>query len=175
MNLPTVIAKTEEFHVEALLEFAAKKLILRPIGILNERVSLDVVFDYISNLGSEIREVVLELDGVSALNSSGLRAWLIFVEKIEAQRPVRFEKICEILFEQAGLVPHLLGKSPQSTVSFYAPYSCTQCGSRVLKLLSPEDVKLKTGGFMAPKFTCETCQTPLEFDRHLDEYFWFLK
>ncbi|OFZ21014.1 MAG: hypothetical protein A2X94_06680 [Bdellovibrionales bacterium GWB1_55_8] len=174
MSNPEIVAENGQFKVELYLNVEGKTVELRPIGALNENSKLDLVFDRLSKLSEDIKEVVFDLQGVVSANSIGIRAWLFFIEKIEPRMSLRFEKASETFVDMAGIVPNIFGKRGK-LVSFCVPYQCANCKRRTFEFFKPEDIKYEDGSPQAPEAHCKTCNSTLEFDQHPDEYFGFLK
>ena len=73
-------------------------------------------------------EVVIDTEGVTFVNSVGMREWIRLVRALrEAGRAVRLERVADVLMTQMNLIAELRGAVTIS--SFHAQYACPTCGA----------------------------------------------
>ncbi|MCM2278600.1 MAG: hypothetical protein NDJ89_11050 [Oligoflexia bacterium] len=175
MSIDVPILKAPPLSVEANVSLTTRTLQLRLAGVINEQAHFRALFDYVFGLASEVRLLVLDVQGVQDINSSGLRSWLLFLKKVQ-ETPLRlkFARVSEPFLERANIYPDMLGPAGTPVEKFEAPYCCPKCDNRSLHLL---DTQAFEGGKSAvpPSFRCESCQTDLLFDELEGQYFRFLQ
>ena len=115
--------------------------------------------------------LVLDFDGLTGINSLGIRTWVRFVnELLEKGCNFKFRNCRSIIIDQVNMVADF---APKGTIfeSFYAPFSCDDCNSDVELLFTEKNIL--ENDYSAPK--CTTCNEEMEMDALEDEYFIFLE
>jgi hypothetical protein len=117
--------------------------------------------------------LVLDLAGVTFINSIGVREWLRLQQAAtEASVVLELRRVAEVLIHQLNIVPAARGASV--VTSFYASYICEHCDDQLPMLL---DVKLH-GAELAqmnpPSMKCPTCKKAMTFCDPAELYFSFL-
>lgn len=165
---------TSKFKLEVTAQ--DKTLVMRPTGDVDEDVNFLIVMDFIRSNNLTIISFEFDLSGIRTMNSCGIRAWILFMERLGNQYPLKFVKMSEAFLEQANMVSGMLGKgdSPQVT-SFFVPYFCAKCDSNFSVLLDPSRVQGPGGEIQIPPASCTKCSGALEFDAIEEEYFVFLE
>ena len=106
---------------------------------------------------------------VPNINSSGVRAWMLFIRDFKDGREVIFEECPPEVVSQINMIPSF---STGCTIeSIYAPYLCDSCGAKRLVLYTlPGDLpKIESG--RTP--SCEKCSEETQLED--DMYFAFIE
>jgi anti-anti-sigma regulatory factor len=124
--------------------------------------------------------LVIDLDGVTSVNSAGLRSWVRWIKSLTTPRDMVFRHCRRSIVEQMNILQGFL--RPGSKIeSFYVPYHCEKCGheeDRLARLHQdytqglvdhPEQVRLPA------RVKCPKCDGALEWDVIEAKYFRFLK
>lgn len=114
-------------------------------------------------------ELVLDLEGVTRLNSAGVRQWVRFVHAIPADVSVFLERCPAFFMRQVVMIGNFLGQARMRTL--YLPYTCVDCDASCDKLVSAEE--LGTDAPPGPP-ACAACDGEVEFDETDDAYRAFL-
>jgi hypothetical protein len=115
------------------------------------------------------KEIVLDLAGITRINSPGVREWIAFVNDLNERRTHMVLEKCSVPFvNQLNMISNFRGKG--DVVSIYAPYFCSECAKedRRLVLLSSDP----RAQIEAP-FPCPSCGTSMDFDDLLDAFLAF--
>jgi hypothetical protein len=119
------------------------------------------------------RRLILDLGGISRINSLGVREWMRFAAAIPETVETLLERCPVVFVSQSNMIANFLGRS--RVVSFIAPYVCERCDSvaDVLLVCAQENVAQLMKH--APARNCEKCGNALTFDELEESYFAFLK
>lgn len=117
--------------------------------------------------------LVLDLGGISFINSLGIREW-IRMQHAAAAANIRIElrRVAEPIVHQLNIMPAARGVS--IVTSFFAPYVCNDCDSEVTMLLDVYTHGADLAKQRPPAMTCPDCKRALEFAHPPDLYFMFL-
>ncbi len=135
-------------------------------GVIDEFANLKSVFANLKN------PVILNLEGIELINSSGVREWVNSISKMPQGTGIVMEKCSPRIVEQINYVQSFLGRG--QVKSFFAPYFCPKCKTDANVLLDAEAMK-KTSLTKAPPQKCPKCKGLMEFDDVAEEYFAFLQ
>ncbi|HEX5033010.1 MAG TPA: hypothetical protein VFW62_00900 [bacterium] len=116
-------------------------------------------------------KVSIDLEGVSFINSCGVREWVRAVQEFLKQAELQLLRCAPRIVEQANYVANFTG--PGKIVSFLAPYYCPKCQKERTALLQSADFKSGAPS-QAPSQKCPTCGSKMDFDDLEEEYFSFL-
>ena len=129
---------------------------------------------------SRIEKVIIDLNGIRAINSVGIREWLTWIRAFGAKAEVVFDRCPKSIVFQLNMVDGFL--PPKATVSsFFVPYFCDKCGYEGSHLLSVgKDVVATAKGIVInfdAKSKAGCTQEPCEIEMDVTEakYFQFLK
>jgi hypothetical protein len=144
-------------------------------GSLNEDVNFGVIIESLKMAPPAARQnMSLDLEGVTAINSCGVREWILFLEQLSAAKVAfRFRSIGEPFVEQASTIPSLLGPSGTPVEFFLSPFFCETCSARTLVRTSAKDFLAHAAGELGSD--CPKCQEAMSFDGIEDEYRIFLR
>jgi hypothetical protein len=126
------------------------------VGTIDERADLTPLRD----LESASR-VVLDLGGVTRINSVGVREWIRAMRAIPSSIEVVWERVAPVMVSQIAMIANFHGHS--RIESFLAPYFCPECDAEQTFLLTPAE-HLADGKAVAPIRDCPECGDPLVFD-----------
>lgn len=157
------------------LEAQGERLLLRPIGQMDEDADFASVTQTTKALGPEVKGLDFDLSGVTQINSVGIREWLVFLGRVQSRFACRFLHVNEVFVDQAIMVPDILGKRGTAVVAFDAPYLCQSCDRRSIRVLRTEELRLDSATCALPEFSCETCGRKLAFDALEQEYLSFFE
>jgi anti-anti-sigma regulatory factor len=117
--------------------------------------------------------LVLDLDGVTFINSLGVRDW-IRMQAAATQKGIQIElrRVAEVVIHQLNMIIATRGTS--RVTSFFAPYACDGCGREESLIVdavanAPQLTKLQ-----APSMTCPECGGAMAFNDFPERYFSFL-
>lgn len=173
---------TQTFTVTTSLKVLAENvegfLKLTLVGYVNEDFDFQKGLALVQQLlqkDTASKAVLFDLGELQGINSVGVRAWLLFIERIQAMKPAFFYRINELIIEQASVVPNLLGKRGTKVLMCDLPYTCDSCRIRVTKVVRTKQIAKDGAQYVLPQFPCERCGKVMEFDAMEKEYFNFLK
>ena len=116
--------------------------------------------------------VAIDTDGVTFINSIGMREWMRFVRALKARGQVTFERVAAVLITQMNLLPEFDG-SP--ITSFHAQYACAACGAEAVPLVDVGAYADELRGMRAPKLPCPECGQPMELADFPERYLALFK
>jgi len=144
--------------------------VLHLSGVINERTELNGLFD-----GIEGDTLIINLKGVTRINSCGVRDWVNAAKPLAAKFTVTYEECSRAIVEQLNMIVNFLNSG--KIVSFFAPYYCDSCDEEheMLVVISEhfedeDDLEEPE----APDFDCPKCGKTMEFNEDEDKYMSFL-
>jgi anti-anti-sigma regulatory factor len=117
--------------------------------------------------------LVLDLAGVTFINSLGVRDWIHF--QSAAQRAgitIELRRVSEPLVHQLSMI--VATRAASRVTSFFAPYACDACGredSLLIDAVAHADELVQQ---RAPTMVCSECGGPMAFNDFPERYFSFL-
>ena len=124
-----------------------------------------------SELRAHLRgNVELSLEGITRINSCGVREWVNFVRDLGAI-DLTFVACSPAIVTQLNMIYNFRGAA--RVRSFYAPYVCDACGHEDEKLLDVQN-QFPSGPHRVPDYACEQCGAAMEFDDLPERYLSFL-
>ena len=118
------------------------------------------------------KNIVVDCEDVSAINSIGCIGWLTFVKALSNDmKSLKFRKCSSVFMDLATLIGDFLGTGGKIE-SFFISYVCDNCDHSISHLIVTADV-LKgegTAGTVCPK-----CSTKMESGSGVDDYMQLLK
>jgi hypothetical protein len=176
MPVSVVLGKTPQFRAEATVDFEARSLAVKLIGVIESEQDLQTVGDFLYGHKDNVRNVIFDVQDVTRIPSVGVRAWLLFLRRAQGfPFKYSFSRVGEFFLEQANSKPGMLGKPGTPVDQFEAPYFCESCKVRKVRLLRTSDFNWKQTVIEAPPSACEECQKPLRFDEAERYYFRFMR
>jgi hypothetical protein len=148
-----------------------------------------------SELHATLRgNVELSLEGITRINSCGVREWVNFVRGLEAVRALWFARCSPPVVLQLNTIYNFRGRARVS--SFMAPYVCEACNGDEYKLLdvakhfgdqighsgrhsladgdSARSARVADWRAHVPAFRCRRCGGVMVFDELPERYLSFL-
>ncbi len=117
--------------------------------------------------------VVLDLEGVSAINSVGIREWIKWVKALPGSTQLSVRKCPKIIVDQINMVAGFLPANAK-VESFYVPYYSDSSGSEKM-ILFENGKEFKEGEIHAPPDVKDDAGELMEMDVIEAKYFKFLK
>src|SRR5687768_14031486 len=139
-------------------------------------VKLGGVIDEDNELGDLVDKIpsgtaVIDLGEIERINSCGVRDWVNWLSKLEANgtRSVLVE-CSPAIVAQINLVNNFTGSGVVK--SFYVPYFCPECDEEKVLLVEAGD--MGPPPHEPPTCRCDECDLVMDFDDMPDSYFAFL-
>src|SRR5439155_1098751 len=139
-------------------------------------VKLGGVIDEDNELGELVDKIptgtaVIDLGEIERINSCGVRDWVNWLSKLEANgtRSVLVE-CSPAIVAQINLVNNFTGNGVVK--SFYVPYFCPECDEEKVLLVEASD--MGPPPHEPPTCRCDECDLVMDFDDMPDSYFAFL-
>lgn len=143
------------------------KLVLEVKGNVDEDASFQP-----PDLGSNTT-VVLDLEGVTAINSVGIREWIKWVKTMPSSVALSVRRCPKIIVDQINMVAGFL-PSGTTIESFYVPYYADTSGTEKMVLFE-NGKEFKGGEVFAPGEVKDDSGETMEMDVIEAKYFKFLK
>tara|TARA_B100000925_G_C22010930_1_gene476383 strand:- start:2803 stop:4056 length:1254 start_codon:yes stop_codon:yes gene_type:complete len=131
--------------------------------------SINEDFTFKSLIGETSSKYIFDLEGVTLLNSCGIREWIKFINELPAESQLEYHNCPTVVVLQMNMVKGFLTSNAKVT-SFYAPYFDEEADEEVKVLLTTDQI---VDG-KAPPIKNDAGQE-LEFDGIEATYFKFLK
>jgi anti-anti-sigma regulatory factor len=116
--------------------------------------------------------LVLDLAGVTFINSLGVRDWIRM--QAAAQRggiTIELRRVAEPVIHQLNMI--IATRGPRVT-SFFAPYACDGCGREDAMLIDAVAHGRALAELSPPAMTCPECNAQMAFNDFPERYFSFL-
>ncbi|CAN5918014.1 hypothetical protein BH11MYX2_BH11MYX2_11630 [soil metagenome] len=110
----------------------------------------------------------IDLEGVTFVNSLGLREWVHVLRHLRARGNVTLWRIPERLMAQMKLIPELHGATYIG--SFHAPYACPSCGAEAEPLIDAVANAQWLRQMQAPRVPCTECGSAMELSEFPERY-----
>lgn len=137
-------------------------------GDITEKTDFDSLLQQLNSLN-----LAFDMGGVRYLNSTGIRRWVEFLERLDTEAEYSFVRCSVAFVTQLGLVARAIGRG--KVISFMAPYYCEMCDRETTQLLKTSALATSSDAVpSAPAFDCPHCGGPLEFDELPERFFAFL-
>ena len=113
--------------------------------------------------------VVLDTDGVTFVNSVGMREWMRFVRTIrDLGAVITLERVADVLMTQINMIPDLARNV--TVASFHAQYVCPGCGAEAAPIVDAIANAAALKRLQAPKLPCEECGAAMELGDFPERY-----
>lgn len=155
--------------LNVIREDQGKVLVLRLIGMVDERVNLDSI------VGMPSKEIHFHCKEITRISSLGVRLWVQHLQKLEdAKTPMKFFELSPALMHQLNVMLNFIPLKAK-IISVCAPYLCTNCKGNSVGIFNTEDIRdIRLAGQAIPKLKCPKCGSVSEFDDHESSYFSFI-
>jgi anti-anti-sigma regulatory factor len=123
------------------------------------------------------KNIVIDFENVSEINSCGIREWINFRLRLKDKK-ITFRNCRKIIVDQMNMVHGFLGGSDDSEVeveSIYLPFYCEDCDIEETRLFNLKDIVTEAGVINLPEVKCSKCPGNMEFDEIESQFFNFLK
>lgn len=118
-------------------------------------------------------KLVLDLGGITFVNSTGIRQWIRMQQAAEAGGiRLELQHVAVPLVHQLNIMPAARGVSVVS--SFFAPYLCDDCDAEHAVLLDVRVHEADLASQRAPAMCCPDCKREMELVDSPELYFMFL-
>ena len=125
-----------------------------------------------SELRTQLRgNVELSLEGITRINSCGVREWVNFVRSLTQVRALAFSRCSPPVVLQLNNIFNFRGRA--RVISFMAPYVCEMCRADEYKLLNVQE-HFPDRGATVPGFLCRRCGGVMVLDELPERYLSFL-
>lgn len=104
--------------------------------------------------------IVVDPEGVTFINSVGMREWVRFLRAAREGREVALERVADVLMTQMNLIGELRGLPIRS---FHAQYECRACGAEAQPLVDADPDAL-------PPVPCKECGAAMELADFPERY-----
>jgi anti-anti-sigma regulatory factor len=118
--------------------------------------------------------VTVDLQGITRLNSCGVRHWLDFLGSLAEVEELVLRRCAVPFVTQLNTVVGMRGKA--RVESIMAPFACRDCGAESVRevVLTGETVEDPESAVVQAAGPCAECGGELEFDDLPERYFAFL-
>jgi hypothetical protein len=117
--------------------------------------------------------LVLDLGGITFINSLGVRDWIRMQAKATEQKlQVELRRVAEVIVHQLNMI--IATRGTARVTSFYAPYACDACGREESLLVDAVANGPQLEQLQAPPQTCPECGAQMAFNDFPERYFSFL-
>ncbi len=123
---------------------------------------------------STFSEINFDFNGVTSINSCGIREWIKWISSIPGHAKVSYSNCPKVIIDQVNMVEGFIPASGQ-ILSFYIPYYCENCENVETKLFT-DPASIAKGTLKVPaNIKCSKCASDSEIDIIENKYFKFLK
>ena len=141
---------------------------LRLAGAIDEGAALPELLGR-----AEGGRLVLDLAGVTFINSLGVRDWIRMQQAAQAQHvAVELRRVAEPIVHQLNMIVATRGAARVS--SFFAPYACDACGREDSLLVDAVAHRERLERLDPPPQVCSECGAQMAFNDFPERYFSFL-
>lgn len=117
-------------------------------------------------------DVAIDTDGVTFVNSIGMREWMRLVRALRDRGAVTFERVADVLITQMNIRPEFRGVP---VTSFHAQYVCPACGAEGAPLVDAVAHADSLRRMAAPKLPCPECGKPMDLADFPERYLSLFK
>ncbi|HUS31867.1 MAG TPA: STAS domain-containing protein [Kofleriaceae bacterium] len=128
----------------------------------------------LASYGAQLqRNAIIDLGGVTFINSVGVREWVTLLDQVMGRGiRVTLRNVSEPMVRQMTMVMEAKGEA--NVESFFAPYICTKCGDERALLLELAHHHAALAAGTPPHLPCAKCGAAAEFDEFPARYLAFL-
>ena len=129
----------------------------------------------LASYGAKLQgNAIIDLGGVTFINSVGVREWVTLLDKLAARGlRVTLRNVSEPMVRQMTMVMEAKGEA--NVESFFAPYICTKCGDERALLIRNAEHHATLAAGKPPPLNCTKCGSMAEFDEFPARYLAFLQ
>jgi len=112
--------------------------------------------------------IVLDTEGVTFINSIGMREWIRFMRAARAGgRQITLERVADVLMTQMNMIDELHGLT---VASFHAQYECGSCGCEARPLIDARANRQALRMLSPPRVPCPECGAEMELADFPERY-----
>jgi hypothetical protein len=143
------------------------------VAITESRITLAGRLDDTSQLGDvparvPAGDVAIDTDGVTFVNSIGMREWMRLIRALRERGRVTLERVADVLMTQMNLIPEFTGSV--AIASFHAQYACNSCGAEAAPLVDAVVHAPTLRAMKAPLLPCPECGAAMELGDFPERY-----
>lgn len=138
---------------------------------LQGHIDEDATFNGVELAGAS--KVVVDLDGVTAINSCGIREWVKWIRTAPPAAPVVYRKCPKVIVDQINMVAGFLPDNGK-VESFYVPYYSDNSGNEKM-ILFKDGAEFKGNEVFPPTEVKDETGEVMEMDVIEAKYFKFLQ
>ena len=143
----------------------------KPVLEISGQIDEDAVFANV-DISSD-KELTLDLENVSAINSCGIREWIKWIKTGPSDGTVVYKNCPKVIVDQINMVAGFLPENGR-VESFYVPYYCDSNGNEKMVLFK-SGVEFKDGELNPPEeVKDDDSGDEMEMDVIEAKYFKFL-
>lgn len=117
--------------------------------------------------------LVLDLAGVTFINSLGVRDWIrMQAEATRQSLAIELRRVSEPIIHQLNMI--IATRGTASVSSFFAPYACDACGREESLLVDAIANGPSLAQLVPPPMQCPECGAQMAFNDFPERYFSFL-
>ena len=113
-------------------------------------------------------DAVIDLDGVTFVNSVGMREWMRLVRALRERGTVTLERVADVVMAAMNLIPEF--RAAVRIVSFHAPYACPACGAEATPLVDAVTNLSALRQMQVPAAPCPECGAAMELAEFPERY-----
>lgn len=118
--------------------------------------------------------VTIDTDGVSFVNSIGMREWIRLLRGLESRGDqVTLVNVADVLMAQMNMISS--SKDAVRIASFHAPYVCPNCGAESSPLVDAIKHGAELAKLVAPKLPCPECKHPMDLGDYPERFLLIFK
>jgi anti-anti-sigma regulatory factor len=136
--------------------------------------SIDETADLMGLLGrAQGGKLVLDLGGVTFINSLGVRDWIRMQATATQNRiAIELRRVAEVIIHQLNMI--IATRGTAHVTSFFAPYACDSCGREDSLLVDAVANAQGLAKLEPPAVKCPECGGQMAFNDFPERYFSFL-
>ena len=117
--------------------------------------------------------VSIDTDGVTFVNSIGMREWIRLLRALRERGPVTLERVADVLMTQMNLMGDL--GAGVRIASFHAQYACNACGAEVAPVVDAIAHAPLLAKLQAPTLPCPECGAQMALADFPERYLTLFK
>jgi eukaryotic-like serine/threonine-protein kinase len=139
------------------------------VGVIDEHAHLLELLELAAPGGA----LHLDLEGITFINSLGVRDWIRFVTKAKHQGiALELGRVAEPMVQQFNMI--IATRSGVRVTSFFAPFACDPCGREDSMCLDVDPDRAALRELKPPPVACPGCGAKMSFNDFPERYFAFL-
>ena len=140
--------------------------VIRLSGIIDAEAGVH----FINLYGDAARSCRFNFRDVTAINSYGIRAWVLFLRDFQGEREVELEECPTVIVDQLNMLSSFRGKAKVKSV--FINYACVQCNQTTSQLVEAgKFLDYKSGGLKSIR--CKSCFSEMKPNED-ESYFDFV-